>query len=125
MTIRAASALIHRILLRLFVNNRLLHSVWHCHQRPERSFRVKNRQFHICARCTGIFTGLLIAPVWAPLHPFAGSLLALAVAANAIDGGSQLAGWRESTNPLRFVLGTLLAAAVVAYLFHFTFELLK
>lgn len=125
MTTHAVSALIHRTLLRLFVNNRLLHSIWHCHQRPERSFRVKNRQFHICARCTGIFTGLLAAPVWVPLHPIAGPLLVVAVAANALDGGSQLVGWRESTNPLRFLLGALLAAAAVAYLTHLTLELFR
>lgn len=32
-----------------------------CHQMPERSFFFKGYQFPICARCTGVFIGELIA----------------------------------------------------------------
>ena len=32
-----------------------------CHQKPERSFFLKNHQFPVCARCTGILIGFMIA----------------------------------------------------------------
>lgn len=31
-----------------------------CHQDPNRSFKVKNVQFLLCARCTGVFLGYLV-----------------------------------------------------------------
>ncbi|MBR2019241.1 MAG: DUF2085 domain-containing protein [Clostridia bacterium] len=32
-----------------------------CHQRSDRSFFYKNRQFPVCARCTGVFVGQVAA----------------------------------------------------------------
>lgn len=32
-----------------------------CHQMPERSFFYKNYQFPVCARCTGVIIGEIIA----------------------------------------------------------------
>lgn len=32
-----------------------------CHQRPDRSFFIRNRQFPICARCTGVVIGYIVA----------------------------------------------------------------
>ena len=32
-----------------------------CHQIPERSFRVLDMQFPICARCTGVFVGEVLS----------------------------------------------------------------
>ncbi len=34
-----------------------------CHQMPERSFFIKDMQFPVCARCTGVFIGWLFAVV--------------------------------------------------------------
>jgi len=34
-----------------------------CHQRPERSFFFKGYQFPICARCTGVLTGNILAGI--------------------------------------------------------------
>ncbi|MGL4453486.1 MAG: DUF2085 domain-containing protein [Sarcina sp.] len=31
-----------------------------CHQRPERSFFIRDRQMPVCARCTGIVVGYII-----------------------------------------------------------------
>lgn len=36
-----------------------------CHQKPERSFFIKNYQFPVCARCTGVFVGQIIAIILA------------------------------------------------------------
>ncbi len=41
-----------------------------CHQLPERSFKIKGKQFPICARCTGVLIGEIVAfvgfRVWKP-----------------------------------------------------------
>jgi uncharacterized membrane protein len=90
---------------RLFVANPYL-PFWHCHRRCERSFFVRGRQFGVCARCTGLLIGLVLSPLAVPLGagilvPAAGAAMVLL----AIDGGSQLAGWRVSTNRLRLLTG--------------------
>ncbi|WP_302626530.1 DUF2085 domain-containing protein [uncultured Eubacterium sp.] len=36
--------------------------VFGCHQRPERSFFVKGKQFPLCARCTGELFGIILTP---------------------------------------------------------------
>jgi uncharacterized membrane protein len=90
---------------RLFVANPYL-ALWHCHRRRERSFFVRGRQFGVCARCTGLLTGLALSPLAVPLG--AGFLVPAACAAMVllgVDGASQLAGWRVSTNPIRLVTG--------------------
>lgn len=102
------------LLLRLFVDNPALHCAWHCHRLPERSFFVANRQFHICSRCTGIFTGLLALPAAYWLAPIAAWVLGVTTFLNAIDGGTQLVGWRESNNLLRFILGLGFGIGLVA-----------
>lgn len=44
-----------------------------CHQMPDRSFFIKNKQFPLCARCTGVIIGYIfvfasaafyLLPVW-------------------------------------------------------------
>ena len=32
-----------------------------CHQRPDRSFFFRGHQFPVCARCTGVFIGQVLA----------------------------------------------------------------
>lgn len=32
-----------------------------CHQRPDRSFFFRGRQFPVCARCTGVLVGEILA----------------------------------------------------------------
>lgn len=114
MPIRKLHALYESLLYSLFVRNRFLALSWRCHRRPERSFRVGNRQFPICARCTGIFLGALVFPLWMPLHDCGMSLFLLAVVTNAIDGLSQLTGRHESVNSVRLFLGMALSCGAVA-----------
>jgi uncharacterized membrane protein len=103
-----------RLALRLFVDSPLLAAAWHCHRRPERSFFVRNRQFNVCARCTGIYAGLLTAPLWLPFHSVGMPLLLTAAALNFLDGGTQLLRLRTSNNRLRLVCGVLLAIGIVS-----------
>ena len=106
-----------RLLTALFIDSVLLHRLWRCHRIPSRSFFLRGRQFHICARCTGIIIGLIASPValyclGATTIPFV-----LFFLANGLDGGTQLVGLRASNNWLRLGLGsgfglTLLSAFV-------------
>ena len=79
-----------------------------CHQMPERSFFVRGYQFPVCARCTGVFLGKLIADIMLifkkVLSPVAALVMLLIMGA---DWFAQRIGLLESTNPRRFVTGIL------------------
>ncbi|MDR2738783.1 MAG: DUF2085 domain-containing protein [Treponema sp.] len=79
---------------------------------PERSFFLNGRQFHICARCTGIFCGFFLFPV---LLPFKINFIILFIIISTIfisaDGLTQLFKLRESNNSLRFITGMLYGIA--------------
>jgi uncharacterized membrane protein len=99
------SKIIDRLIIAIFINNRWLGKVTHCHQLSTRSFFWKGRQFHVCARCTGIIIGIVFSPLIFLLQMdilifFSVSLLILGV-----DGITQLWKWRESNNTLRFITG--------------------
>lgn len=87
-----------------------------CHGRPERSLAIADVAMPICARCVGIYAGLLVglAAFWLipylrerVVRPFA----LAAVIPLAIDGLTQLAGLRESTNELRIATGIVAGLA--------------
>ena len=96
---------INRFLIFLFVDNVFLHKWWKCHQLGERSFFISGRQFHICARCTGIFIGYLISPFLTPWRSVTLYLFPIALFCIGIDGITQYFNWRMSNNMLRFVTG--------------------
>lgn len=83
-----------------------------CHQLYHRSFHVKGYQFPVCARCTGLFLGQLLALVSIPFYlkfsliPFL-VLAGVSVVFLGIDGVGQLKGHWESTNRRRLITGTL------------------
>jgi len=66
---------------------------------------VGGRQFHICARCTGLLIGLVACPIVIPIRGLLPAVFFMAVTALLIDSLTQLAGWRESNNRLRFATG--------------------
>jgi uncharacterized membrane protein len=81
-----------------------------CHGRVERSLELFGVPMPICARCAGIYAGLLagLAAFW--LIPMLQERVMRMVAFAALiplamDGLTQLAGLRESTNPLRIATG--------------------
>jgi len=81
-----------------------------CHRIPDRTFKVKNHYFPVCARCTGIyvaaFTYFFIV-AFVPIIYNIGSIIlgVLLIIPTAIDGLSQLLYKRESNNKLRFLTG--------------------
>ena len=92
-----------------------------CHGIPERCLELFGTPMPICARCTGIYAGMLFGllvylcsaaipggaapPRMAVLH------LLILVAPLAIDGITQAVGLRESTNLLRIATGLLAGGA--------------
>ena len=87
-----------------------------CHQRPDRSFFFRGRQFPLCARCTGTAVGFASLPLFA-LHivhlDLAWAFLLLLPA--WADGTTQFFGWRESRNWLRLATGFLLGVSQVGF----------
>ena len=98
----------------------VIHAVFRafCHQLPHRTIFLGGEPMAVCARCFalsagltggGLVTGRLWA--WVPrLRAFAPRawMVSLAMVPMALDGFTQLFGFRESTNTLRVLTGSLL-----------------
>jgi uncharacterized membrane protein len=87
-----------------------------CHTRVERSLELFGVPMPICARCTGVYLGMLggIALFWLiPLlrERFMRGVAIACVLPLAVDGLTQLTGLRESTNPLRVATGLVAGMA--------------
>ena len=87
-----------------------------CHGRVERSLELFGVPMPICARCTGIYVGLLagLMAYWLLRSVAEKTMRAVAFVAVtplAIDGLTQLSGLRESTNELRIATGVIAGIA--------------
>ncbi len=78
-----------------------------CHQRADRSFFYKKSQFPLCARCTGVVIGYLLAIVVIPFFLFDFRLSILCCATMFIDWFVQYVGILKSTNMRRLLTGTI------------------
>lgn len=87
-----------------------------CHGIPSRCIELFGVPMPLCARCTGIYAGMLAGILLFRAVPLLrervmrGFALA-AVAPLAVDGLTQLTGLRESTNPLRIATGIVAGLA--------------
>lgn len=87
-----------------------------CHGRIERSLELFGTPMPICARCTGIYLGLLggllLFPLMRWLRERTMRMVAfIAVVPLGLDGVTQLLGFRESVNPLRIATGVIAGLA--------------
>lgn len=87
-----------------------------CHGMPSRSLTMFGTTMPLCARCVGIYVGLmagLMAYIIVPWIEERALRMFMFVAAIpiAIDGITQLIGLRESSNPLRLATGFVVAFA--------------
>ena len=87
-----------------------------CHGIAERCIELFGVPMPICARCTGIYLGLALGLLVFVLIPLVRERVMrtaalIAVTPLAIDGLTQLAGLRESTNPLRLATGIIAGLA--------------
>jgi uncharacterized membrane protein len=98
----------------LFASYRLI-----CHQMPSRSYFLFGQQMAMCQRNTAIYAalllgGLLYAYVRARgIAPLSLRVYAIAILPMALDGFTQLFGFRESTWELRTITGALFGLASV------------
>lgn len=87
-----------------------------CHGRVERCLDLFGVPMPVCARCTGIYLGLLVSLLAFRLIPLLRErvmrkVAIVAVIPLALDGLTQLTGLRESVNPLRIATGVIAGLA--------------
>jgi uncharacterized membrane protein len=87
-----------------------------CHQQADRSWHVEGRPLAVCARCLGVYTGMLLAALAGmrlPLKTIGGALALLAV-----SWALEFGGFVEISNGIRcgagLILGISLGAAALA-----------
>jgi len=90
-----------------------------CHRIEERSIKIGKHTSFLCARCTGLVIGavlavtLLVLSIIPPLLVLVAFCLPLLV-----DGFTQLLNLRKSNNPLRFISGIMFAIGIMLIIFH-------
>lgn len=85
-----------------------------CHQKAERSFFIKNYQFPVCARCSGMLFGYVLGGVLLFLIGKISLLLSLLfLLIMFLDWFIQHKGIKASTNFRRFVSGTLAGIGII------------
>ncbi|WP_430509185.1 DUF2085 domain-containing protein [Gottfriedia solisilvae] len=83
-----------------------------CHRRIDRSIKISNYTFPLCARCSGIVIGYLFLPLlFLQSHYLKWWLIPLLMIPLLIDGFTQKWKWRESNNSLRIITGILFGIA--------------
>ncbi len=89
-----------------------------CHQIPERSFHIFEHQIGVCARCFGVYFGVLAGfaayPFWRDIvdvEPPSRKWLFLATVPIAVDFSLTFAGIWENTQLSRFLTGSILGFA--------------
>lgn len=101
------------------VSNKFLPLFFSCHQKPERSFFYKGKQFPICARCTGILTGYFIGIALSILlNDFKWFFVPLLATPLIIDGTLQQYTKYESNNFKRFVTGIMFGIASIRIIIY-------
>lgn len=79
-----------------------------CHQFPDRSFFIKGYQFPVCARCTGVFIGQVLAVLVGFLRkPISIKNSIFMLLTMGFDWGLQEINLKKSTNPRRLITGIL------------------
>ncbi|MFA6145941.1 MAG: DUF2085 domain-containing protein [Patescibacteria group bacterium] len=113
-----------KFLTKIFIDNVYLHKFIGCHRLSNRSFFIQGRQFHICARCTGLLAGIIMsAPLLLlPTKVYVGFLFPIFLTILAIDGLTQKFNLRESNNPLRFFSGITTGITFIPFLFFLFFN---
>lgn len=83
-----------------------------CHQRPDRSFFINGHQFPVCARCTGVLLGEVLALFLYRILSLCILLLIAFCAPMLLDWLIQFLRIRESTNLRRLITGMLCGYAL-------------
>ena len=83
-----------------------------CHQRADRSFFLNGNEMAFCARCTGVWLGIVVGLLCitfleVPQDFRLAWVFLLGLLPIMVDGGGQLLGLWESTNVVRLLTGLL------------------
>jgi uncharacterized membrane protein len=99
-----------------------------CHQKAERCFLIFGHPMAVCSRCFAVYSSFLTVGLafgawrsltkrrWVEIPLWSMGVLALPM---ALDGLTQLAGLRESTQLLRTITGTLVGAGMGLFVYPF------
>lgn len=99
-----------------------------CHQKAERCFIVFGHPMAVCSRCFAVYSSFLLIGLafaswqmltkrrWEEIPLWVLGVLAMPM---VIDGLTQLAGLRESTQVLRTITGTFVGAGVGLFVYPF------
>ena len=86
-----------------------------CHQREDRSFKIKGWQFPICSRCTGILTGQILSIIlYLTGLRISMYISFLFLVIMFLDWFIQFKNIKESTNFRRFTTGNLAGIAQIS-----------
>lgn len=99
-----------------------------CHQMPSRSFFILDHQMAYCERNTAIYLAMLVMGLAyirlrrRNLRPLSWRWYLVLILPMALDGFTQLFGWRESTWELRVLTGGLFGVATIWLTFPYLQE---
>ncbi|WP_305767530.1 DUF2085 domain-containing protein [Candidatus Epulonipiscium viviparus] len=99
-----------------------------CHRRADRSFFYKDKQFPVCARCTGEIIGALLAIFIGIFAQPSVTISFLMLIPMIVDGTVQYFRPYESNNKLRATTGALFGGGAIMLAIHlalFSIELGK
>ena len=95
-----------------------------CHQIASRSFFYKGYQFPICARCTGVLVGYILALIFFEVI-IVGYVFCIAlIIPMLVDGGTQLFKLRESNQLLRIITGIMGGYGILTFQLRLLFQIL-
>lgn len=90
-----------------------------CHQMPERSFFYKDYQFPVCARCTGVIIGEIIALIIIIIGVRIRIISALAILMiMGFDWGFQFFKIKESNN-IRRILSGICGGVGLSFIYYY------
>jgi uncharacterized membrane protein len=83
-----------------------------CHRKPERSFFIRDYQFPICSRCTGLYLSLILYFIYTyyffvDYSPFLLSCGVLLLVPAGYEGITQFLELRVSNNVLKLITGLM------------------
>jgi uncharacterized membrane protein len=109
-------------------NIKKIRRVYICHRRQERTFKIKNYYFPVCARCTGIYTGIFSFFIFVYFVNIQYDVLLvlaaiLMIIPTLLDGVTQLFSFRESNNLLRFITGSIAGFGIGILILYFLMRL--